>query len=574
MSSLPACITGTLAVDAASVVQAFLAALVFNCATRSVPSIVAGAAFRLGCVVHSSVFLGITVTMRQAFIWAKFLLAMETSPQTIALALEVDTLAVVAAVVVAGDFGTGKTSKRSVTLTDSLAVFNHTLAVFAAIGVTDRGLAVVTSPPYFAETAHLLFEVKGGAFGHGVAFAVPTALVPVNFGADFSVAVHASVTGFTETFGVHALSVARAVVVATNRRTVEPNEPASAVANMSTGYVVLNTDPTTVDTARGTQRSAAITTSPTFFAETAGELAVVVALGVFRTVASSVAGTTIGANSGLTVVTFPPWFTVALLVQADTMLGAVFVADNIQALQTTEALRTLTYWQTIGVTTALTSSVAVRWVAQTLSAIGTSPPRVTAALAFNTSTVVTAFTSSRFAAPGTSPALVANTPFFLDTFELQRVVVPNAHSVRVAVVGAFLSLALITHVVAVAVASFVVASPVARAVVGTGDILTLIARKAHRASTFAISFAAINFNTSTLPWDTFFLAHRNRAISSCVSFHANAALREPGVVRKGKLGVVAPSSAATVVRANFLFAVDALVVWMAPALVINALTVV
>lgn len=96
--------------------------------------------------------------MRQAFTRAELFLAMEASPQTIAFTFEVDALAVVAAVVVAGNFCASNACVRGGALADRLAVFDHTFAVLTAGGGTDRYLclAVMTGESNLAEAAHLL----------------------------------------------------------------------------------------------------------------------------------------------------------------------------------------------------------------------------------------------------------------------------------------------------------------------------------------------------------------------------------------------------------------------------------
>lgn len=303
--------------------------------------------------------------------------------------------------------------------------------------------------------------MEGRTFGQRVTFTIATALTTFHLGADLSVTVHTSPTGLAEALGIYALTMTSAVVCASNRRAVEPNETAGAVADVSTSFVILNTDTTALDAVWGAQGCVAVNTSPSFLAQAAGEFAVVVCLGVFGTVASTVVVALIGADFRLTVVTFESRITVTLFVEADTVLRAGLIADDIQTLETTESLGAFADRQAKGVTIALTSPVAVRRAAQTLSAVLAFPSRITLALAFNARTVVAAFTSSGFGATGTSEALMAEAAFLVDTFKHQGIVLAYAVSMGVAVVWAFLDLTFISHKSGIAVALLVVARAVA-----------------------------------------------------------------------------------------------------------------
>jgi hypothetical protein len=218
---------------------------------------------------------------------------------------------------------------------------------------------------------------------------------------------------------------------------------------------------------------------------------------MFGAVATAVIRTRIGAYSSLAIVSSEARFAVAFTVEADTTFGAVLITHNIQTLGTSKTFLTPTFWQAKTVTVAFTTTIAVGRVAQTLGAVLAFPTRITITEPFHARSMVTALTFGWFATSGTGPAVVANTTFLLDVFVHQRIVLAETISMRVTVVGTFLSFTFIAHIISVTMTLFVETSTMTGAVAGTSDVFARRTRKAHRALTFVIGFTAVYFDANT-----------------------------------------------------------------------------
>jgi hypothetical protein len=197
------------------------------------------------------------------------------------------------------------------------------------------------------------------------------------------------------------------------------------------------------------------------------------------TVASAMVRAETGADFCFAVVTCPPRFTVAFVVEANSVLRAFLVTCHIKAVFASKAFVAMTHGETKRVSAALTPTVAIGSLAQTLCAEFASPASVTGTRSIDATAMVAMLAFGFGIAVGPAPTVFADTPFLLVPVPAQRVIFAVAASVGVAVIRALLDFTFVSHPLRVAVALFVEALPVLVTIAGAGDVLALFPRITH-----------------------------------------------------------------------------------------------